>query len=122
MIERKGRPNLPVPLLTVALGTPNFNNLSAMLIPVTLANAGLGNAVQAQITSVAVTALAGRGFTLLTGVPSPPALLGQGASTVVPLSFSRPGGHATVSLTFQLNARTTAGLNCSATQTVKLSF
>jgi hypothetical protein len=122
MTELKGRPHLPEPLLTVALGTPNFNNVSTMLVPVTLANAGLASALNARITSVAVMALTGSGFRLLSGLPSAPALLGQRASTTGLLTFTRPAGPTTVSLTFQLSARTASGENLSAAQTVKLSL
>jgi hypothetical protein len=122
MTELKGRPHLPGPLLTVALGTPNFSNLAAMLVPVTLANAGLGSALNAQITSVAVMVLIGRGFRLLSGLPSAPALLGQRMSTRAVLAFTPPTGPTTVSLTFQLSARSPSGVNYSSTQTIKLSL
>jgi hypothetical protein len=118
------RPNLHLqaPLLTVALGTPNFEDREGTFVPVTLTNAGLGSALNAQIISVAVMVLTGSGIKILSRLPSTPALLGPRMSTRWVLAFTPPFGPTTVSLTFQLSARSPSGLHYSATQAIKLSL
>ena len=70
------RPNLHLqaPLLTVALGTPNFEDREGTFVPVTLHECRFqGSALNAQIISVAVMVLTGSGIKILSRLPSTPA-------------------------------------------------
>jgi hypothetical protein len=90
-------------------------------VPVTITNAGLGAALNAQISSVTATVVSGGlRVTLASGVPSTPVTLAPGASTTLPLVFDWPLSATRVSLKFELIATDASGNNYSATQTVTL--
>jgi hypothetical protein len=90
-------------------------------VPVTVSNAGLGAALNAQISSVTATVLSGGlRVTLASGVPSTPVTLAPGASITLPLVFDWPISATRVSMKFELIATDASGNNYSAIQTVTL--
>jgi Concanavalin A-like lectin/glucanases superfamily/Divergent InlB B-repeat domain len=91
-------------------------------VPVTITNAGLGAALNAQISAVTTTVLNGSltRVTLASGVPSTPVTLAPGASTTLPLVFDWPLSATRVSMKFELIATDASGNSYSATQTVTL--
>jgi hypothetical protein len=88
---------------------------------VTITNAGLGAALNAQISSVTATVVSGGlRVTLASGVPSTPVTLAPGASITLPLVFDWPISATRVSMKFELIATDASGNNYSAIQTVTL--
>jgi hypothetical protein len=111
------------PILRAAVTGPRTDGPlpGTRTVPVTITNAGLGAALNAQISSVTATVVSGGlRVTLASGVPSTPVTLAPGASITLPLVFDWPISATRVSMKFELIATDASGNNYSAIQTVTL--